>query len=268
MLIDTHCHLDSPDYDGQREELLARAEEVGVLAVINPGTDFASSQKAVDLARRFEAVYAAVGIHPNYGEDWDVDSVQQLAELAQNPKVVAIGEIGLDYYRDRTPREKQMQILLDQLDLAADLGLPVIIHNREAGKDLMPVLSAWQSNLVAQDSPLADAPGVLHSFSADLALAEKALAHNFRIGFTGPITFRNAPELQALAAELPLESLLVETDGPYLSPHPHRGRRNEPGRVKIIAEKLAELKKMTFDRLAEVTTANALSLFNMEVVVR
>lgn len=268
MLVDTHCHLDYPDFDGQREEVLARAEAEGVHIVLNPGTNLASSRKAVELAERFEGVYAAVGVHPNDSEDWSRDSLEDLAKLADHPKVVAIGEIGLDYYRDKAPREKQRRIFLNQLGLAVELMVPVIIHNRDADEDLMQILSDWQFSLDAEASPLADRPGVLHSFSGDHAIIDMAEEHNFSIGLTGPITFRNAPELQKMATEIPLEKLLVETDSPFLSPHPLRGKRNEPARVKIIAEKMAELIDVSFEKLAEVTTANALSLFKLEQAVR
>jgi len=268
MLIDTHCHLDYVEFDGQREEVLARAKDEGVDIVLNPGTDVESSRKVVALADRFESVYAAVGVHPNFAEGWNANSTDELIELGKHPKVVAIGEIGLDFYRDTTPAEKQIEIFESQLDLARELDLPVIIHNRLASEDVIRMLSEWQSSLEADGLSLAERPGVLHSFSGDKAISEMAVRQNYRMGLTGPLTFKNAPELQKAASELPLERLLIETDSPFLSPHPHRGKRNEPGRVKIVAEKLAKLIRLSFEEIAQVTTANALSLFKLEVAVR
>lgn len=260
-LIDTHCHLDYGDFDADRAQVVARAEDAGVVAIVNPGTNLDSSRKALVLADAFDSVYAAVGVHPNDAKDWGAHTLDGLRELASHPKAVAIGEIGLDYYRDWTPPEKQRAIFQAQLQLAAELSLPVIVHNRQAIRDVMKFLLAWRAELEAAGSPLAKRPGVLHSYGEDLEVAREAIAHHFFIGFTGPITFTNAPELQQVAAQLPLEKLLVETDSPYLSPHPQRGQRNEPGRVKLIAEKLAELHSRAFDALAEMTTANARTLF-------
>jgi TatD DNase family protein len=268
MLIDTHCHLDFPDFDGQREEIIARAEAEGVRFILSPGTSIESSKEVVEFADRFENVFAAVGVHPNYGEDWDESSIDELANLAQHPKVVAIGEIGLDYHHKKFPKEKQNEILLAQLDLAAELELPVIIHNRKSDNDIMRIMTSWQSDLEARSSSLAARPGVLHSFSGDLSIAEKAIEHNLIIGLAGPITFRNAPEAQLLASQIQLENIVIETDSPFLSPHPFRGKRNEPARVKMVAERLAELKDMSFEKIAEVTSRNALSLFKLELAVR
>ncbi len=268
MLIDTHCHLDFPDFDGQREEAVGRAEIEGVRFILSPGTSIESSKAALQLADRFDNVFAAIGVHPNYGAAWDESSIDELAVLADHPKVVAIGEIGLDYHHDKFSKEKQNEILLDQLDLAAKLELPVIIHNRKSDGDIMQIMTRWQSELEAHSSSLASRPGVLHSFSGDLLMAEKALKHNFVIGLSGPITFRNAPEAQLLASQIPLEKIVIETDSPFLSPHPLRGKRNEPARVKIVAEKLAELKDMSYEKIAEITSMNALSLFKMELAVR
>ncbi|MQC26098.1 MAG: TatD family deoxyribonuclease [Chloroflexi bacterium] len=265
-LVDTHCHLDYEVYDEDRAEVLARAQDSGVVAVIVPGTNEASSSKALDLAEQNDMVYAAAGVHPNDAADWDDGSIARLGEMAQSPKMVAIGEIGLDYYRDWTPPQKQRTLFERQLELAAKLDLPVIVHNRQADDDLMTMLIDWQQGLASADAPLAQRPGVLHSFQGDRAMAEKALAHHFLLGITGPVTFKNAPELQALAAELPVDHLLVETDSPYLSPHPQRGQRNEPGRVRLVAEKLAELQGTTFDEFAEATTANARRLFRMDIL--
>lgn len=265
-LIDTHCHLDLPDFDDDREEVLDRAQEAGVAAVIIPGTNLESSRRALELAERKDILFAAVGHHPNDSGGWNDNSVKQLRTLARHPKAVAIGEIGLDYYRETTPHEVQKRILHNQLELAAELALPVIVHNRDAGSDLMSILTDWHAQLASGSSPLQEGPGVLHSFSGDPAMAQKALAHHFFIGFTGPVTFSNAPEIRGLSARTPIERMLVETDSPYLSPHPYRGKRNEPARVKLVAEKIAELQGISYESLAEATTANAKRLFNLELL--
>lgn len=207
-------------------------------------------------------MFAAVGVHPNNSLAFDTGTLDGLRELLASPKVRAIGEIGLDYYRDSAPRDVQVAALRQQLHLAQEAGLPVIIHNREASSDLMKILQAWHASLVKSNSPLAENPGVLHSFSAGLEVARQALTLNFFIGFTGPVTFKNAQELQAVAAALPLDRMLIETDAPFLTPHPHRGKRNEPAYVRFTAEKIASLKNLPFSAVAEATTQNAGRLFH------
>jgi TatD DNase family protein len=260
-LIDTHCHLDFEAFDSDREDVIAKASEAGVSILLNPGIDLANSEKVVALSEGFENVFAAVGVHPNDSTSWEDDSRSKLSSLAKKSKVVAIGEVGLDYYWDKVPREMQQNVLREQLDLAGSLGLPVIIHNREASNDVLQILLDWQTSLKQINSPLATRPGVLHSFSGDRDMAEKAIAAGFFIGLTGPLTFKNAKTLQDLAKELPLETLLIETDSPFLTPHPHRGQRNEPAKVRLVAEKLAELKRLSFDEVAAATTSNAQRLF-------
>ncbi|MCW5873637.1 MAG: TatD family hydrolase [Anaerolineales bacterium] len=263
-LIDTHCHLDFDAFDNDRAEVIARAQEAGVEVMLNPSTDLANAHGVVALAQQHAAVYAAVGVHPNSSTQWSADSAAELRQLAGQPKVQAIGEIGLDYYWDDAPHDVQHKVLQAQLELAAEMELPVILHNREASKDLLAILLEWQAGLHASNNPLAQRPGVLHSFSADQAVADKALAAGYFLGFTGPLTFKNAPELQAIAQHAPLERILVETDSPFLSPHPQRGQRNEPARVQLVAGKLAELKGVAIDEVAAATTANARYLFGIE----
>ncbi|MEX1143285.1 MAG: TatD family hydrolase [Anaerolineales bacterium] len=265
MLIDTHCHLDLEAFDADRDEMLVRAAEAGVSAMVNPSLDLSSGTRIVELAAQHESLFAAVGVHPNDSAVWGEESAGELSELAGHSKVVAIGEIGLDYYWDRSPKALQQRVFEEQLGMAAELGLPVIVHNREAGADVLKTLLDWQAGLLRLGSPLAERPGVLHSFSGDQTMAETAVASHFYIGLTGPLTFKNAKELQQLAARLPLENLLVETDSPYLSPHPQRGQRNEPAKVRLVAEKLAELKGIPFGEVAAATTANAQRLFRFGV---
>lgn len=263
-LVDTHCHLDFNAFDDDRDDVIQRAVASGVRTLLNPSVDLGNSQSVADLAAKHPSVFAAIGVHPNDSLVWGTGSPDELRKLAAHKKVVALGEIGLDYYWDKAPKDVQQKVFRAQLDLAAELELPVIVHNREASADVISMLLAWQTELIEQDSPLAARPGVLHSFSGDRDMAEKAIAANFLIGFTGPLTFKNAKELQTLASAIPLDHLLIETDSPFLSPHPERGQRNEPAKVVRVAEKLAELKGTTTDEVAAVTTANAERLFRFE----
>lgn len=263
-LVDTHCHLDLEAFDTDRADVLARAGQEGVSTLLIPSIELSSAAGVLALAGAHAGVYAAVGLHPNSSTQWDDASGAQLRQLAQHARVRAIGEIGLDYYWDDAPHDVQRKVLQAQLELAAEMELPVIVHNREASEELLAILLEWQAGLAAAHSPLAARPGVLHSFSGDQAMAERALAAGFFLGFTGPLTFKNAAEVQAIAQHTPLEQILVETDSPYLSPHPRRGQRNEPARVRLVAEKLAELKSLPFAEVASATSANAQRLFRFE----
>lgn len=260
-LIDTHCHLDFVAYEEDLEEVLNRSRDFGVYRVINPAIDLESSEKIISLAASYDMVFAAVGIHPNSATIWESTSLQKIRALAKHPKVVAVGEIGLDYYRDYAPRDLQKEIFIEQLALAAELGLPVIIHNRDATEDLLSILKEYIQHLKIKLPALSTRPGVLHSFSGDTNAALEAVDLNFFIGITGPITFKNAVELQRVVARISSDKLLVETDSPFLTPHPNRGKRNEPGFVHYVAEKIAELKSMTLDQIASITTNNAEYLF-------
>ncbi|MDX1600906.1 MAG: TatD family hydrolase, partial [Anaerolineales bacterium] len=213
---------------------------------------------AVDLAEATPGVYAAVGVHPHEAESWSAGSADELRSLAASPAVVAIGEIGLDYYRDLSPRAAQRKALRAQLSLAAELGLPVIVHNRESTEDLLDELTHWADELPDE---LATRPGVLHAFSADRKAAEIATRHGFFLGVAGPITYPNADDRRRITAGLPAERLLVETDAPYMAPQAERGKRNEPAFVRFVAEALAEVKSTSLDKVADRTTANASNLF-------
>jgi TatD DNase family protein len=255
-LVDTHCHLDYQAFDLDREAVIERAAAAGVMAIIIPGTNLESSRKAVSLAQTHPGVFAAVGVHPNDANTWQPDTLAELEALAAHPKVVAVGEIGLDFYRQHAAHELQIDILRQQLDLAGRRNLPVILHNRLAEASLLPILMDWLPTRSAPQSP-----GVLHSFSGSPELARQVLELGFYIGITGPVTFRNAPDMHALVAGLPLERLVVETDAPFLAPHPRRGRRNEPAYVHFTAEKIAALHNCSFEIAAKITTANAQALF-------
>lgn len=261
-LADTHCHLDFKSFDNDRQAVIDRAVESGLKHILNPAINLESSRAAVKLAAESKYVYAGVGVHPNDALSWRDDTITQLKLLVEQANVVAIGEIGLDYYRDYAPPELQRNIFVEQLTLAADLCLPVIIHNRQATNDVLQILSDWQSGLEQNDSPLRERPGVLHSFSGDLRNASDAISKNFYIGFTGPVTFRKADELRYIASKIPLDRMLIETDAPFLTPQPHRGKRNEPSYVSYVAEKIAETRGISQAQVAIRTSNNAKYLFN------
>jgi TatD DNase family protein len=263
MLIDTHCHLNFDAFDADRDALFDRAAAAGVTYFINPSVDIASGLAAQQLASQYPHVFAAAGIHPNSTAQFsDSDLAQIEAQARSSSKVVAIGEIGLDYHWDDSPKPVQRAAFEAQLALAAKLELPVIIHNREASDDVIAVLREWVPTL--PDS-LKARPGVLHSFSAPAAIADQALALGFYFGFSGPITYKNADDLRAIAARLPANRLMVETDSPYLTPQAHRGKRNEPAYVRYVAERLATLRLTTEAEIELQTTANAKRLFALPI---
>lgn len=271
ILTDTHCHLDLEQFDADREAVLQHAVNAGVTRILIPSLTGTSSRAAVKLAESNPMLYAAVGVHPNEAESWDGQTISALKDLAaQSLKVVAVGEIGLDYYWNKSPFEEQISILKEQLNLAAELELPVVIHCREAedaaqGKcfdDLIKILAEWVSGLRSRNEMLAQRPGVLHSFSGSLETAKRATDLGFSIGVTGPVTYKNANQKRQVIANLPLERLLIETDAPYLTPEPHRGKRNEPAFVTHIADKIAEIRSRTPQEVAAATTENAARLFS------
>lgn len=254
MLIDTHCHLNFDQFNEDRDAVLARAAEMGVERIIVPSVDLSNAKTVLSLAEKYEHVYAAVGVHPNSAAHWEMAWIETLREMAQHEKVVAIGEIGLDYYWDKTPTTTQRWALRAQLKLAAELKLPVIIHNRDAHEDIIRVLA---------ESPVArsETTGVLHSYSADWGTAQVALQMGFYLGFTGPVTFKNARELRWIVARVPEDRLLVETDAPFLTPHPYRGKRNEPAHVMYVAQQIAQERGVETAVIAQQTTQNAMRLF-------
>ncbi len=261
-IADTHCHLDFDAFNGDRDAVVTRARDSGIVRILNPGVDISSSHKAIELAETFEEVYVACGVHPNEALIWDDDTEPTLKRMVKHPKVVAIGEIGLDYYRDRAPRDLQKQILVQQLALATEVALPVVIHNRQAGDDTLDLLSAWHANLVADGSLLVERPGVLHSFSGDREVARRAIDLNFMIGITGPVTYKNAEDLRHIIRSIPITALLVETDAPFLTPQFRRGERNEPAYVAWVIEKIAEIHNLPVQVVKEQTTANSNRLFH------
>ncbi|MFN8474255.1 MAG: TatD family hydrolase [Anaerolineae bacterium] len=268
MLVDTHAHLDMPHFDADRDAVIARAAEAGVTRIVTIASDLPASRAAIALAEHYPGVYATVGLHPNSAAEWEPTTLAELRELAAHPRVVAIGEIGLDYYWDAAPRDVQVQVFQAQLDLAVEMGLPIVIHMRsknEPGHDAhaatWDILAAWAARHPWRGSRRS--LGVLHCFSGDAALADAALAAGFHLGLDGPLTFKNSRSLQAMAASWPPAQVVVETDAPYLTPHPHRGERNEPSYVRFVAEKLAELRGVSLEQVAQDTTAAAQRLFRL-----
>jgi len=257
VLVDTHCHLDFNAFDSERFDVLNRAQQAGLKWIVNPGIEIDSCQTILHLSEQHSELYAAVGIHPNSALTWNEHSLGILRELAQHPKVVAIGEIGLDFYRDQSPKELQLTIFREQLGLAGELGLPVIVHSRRAEPETVDIISEW----ISQNVNKLSAPGVLHSYGGDEATAQRAILLGFFIGITGAVTFKNTIPLQQMATALDLTNILVETDAPFMTPHPHRGMRNEPAYVRLVAERIASLKKQPFERVAEITSTNAERLF-------
>ncbi|MEP7288742.1 MAG: TatD family hydrolase [Chloroflexota bacterium] len=260
MLIDTHCHLNFDSYDTDLAEVIARAAAAGVTRIINPAVDIETGANALQLATQYPGVYVAVGIHPNSTSTYTAADLAAVESQAAQPKVVAIGEIGLDYYRESSPKDQQRIAFEAQLALAARLELPVIIHNREASEDVMAVLASWIPTL---PESLRARPGVLHSFSAPRAIAQQAIALGFYLGFTGPITYKNADDLRSIAAAVPLDRVVVETDGPFLTPTPFRGKRNEPAYVRYTAERFAVLRNLPIEAVETATTHNAERLFGL-----
>jgi TatD DNase family protein len=261
VLADTHCHLNLNLFQSDLPDVLQRARQNGVERILVPGIDVATSRSAIQLCEQYPNLSAAIGVHPNYALTWNEVSLEELKALAGSPHVVAIGEIGLDFYRDFAPAALQKDILLTQLAFAAQILKPVIIHSRNALTELWQILFTWHQGLVNQRSPLAEFPGVLHSYDGDLDTALQAIELGFMIGISGPVTFKNAQERQTLVSNLPLESILIETDAPYLTPHPFRGRRNEPGHVLLVAEKIAQLHNRPVSEIAAITTRNANRIF-------
>ncbi len=261
LLVDTHCHLDLQPFDREREEVVARAEAAGVSIIVNPSINLDSCERALALADRYPGVYAAVGVHPNDCEDFDGRALGTLRQMAGHPKVVAIGEIGLDFYRKTVPADRQKQALQAQLALAAELGLPVILHSRESNQDLLCELAQWGPE-IRKKRGAAAIIGVWHAFSGSLDQAQAAYGLGLVLGLGGPVTFPNARGLRSQVGQLRADRLLLETDAPFLAPHPYRGQRNEPAYVPLIAQAVADLIAQPVETIATWTTATALACFD------
>ncbi len=252
-MIDTHAHLQWRDFDQDREQVIKRAIESGVRRIVNIGYDLRASREAAQIAHNKEEVYAAVGIHPHNAKTLDNKALEELRELAQDSKVLAIGEIGLDYYRNLSPKTTQKEAFEQQIRLAKDLGLPVVIHDREAHSDLLKILRKYGK----------DVTGVMHCYSGSLEMAEEMISLGYSISIAGPVTYPNARKLHELVERIPERSIVLETDCPWLSPQSRRGKRNEPSYILETAGRVAELKHMSLGELAKVTSRNATSLFRL-----
>ena len=253
MFFDTHAHYDSHKFDSDRMEMLASMPENNVSLIVNPGCDIVTSRTAVSLADRFPFVYAAIGWHPSDLIDggWNEGSIDELRQLAKHPKVVAIGEIGLDYYWDKTYIELQHKALRAQMDLALELGLPVIIHDREAHGDILEIAKEY------------DIPGVFHCYSGSPEMAKELLKRGWYLGFDGPITYKNNRKQLEVLEVTPLDRILIETDSPYLTPEPFRGKRNDSAKLQYIAAKIGEVKGISMEEAAAATMENGRRLFRI-----
>ena len=255
MFVDTHAHLQWTSFDKDRKKVLERAKEKRVTRIVNIGFDIAGSLKGIKLAENHKGLYATVGIHPHNANMLNEKTIDKLRELATNPKVVAIGEIGLDYYRNLSPKEKQKQAFETQLALARELNLPVVIHDREAHNDILQALSRHKGKI----------NGVMHCFSGSKEMAQQCIDLGFLISFNGTITYRKNHELREIAKYIDLKHILLETDCPYLPPQSRRGRRNEPAFLPEVAEALAGVKRVSVDEIARTTSANARRLYHINV---
>ncbi|HXY54508.1 MAG TPA: TatD family hydrolase [Nitrospirota bacterium] len=257
MLIDTHAHLEMREFSEDRDDVIKRAREAGVEHIITIGTTVESSRDAVLLADKYDFIYAAIGIHPHEVKDVLHPAYEILRHLAKHKKVVAYGEVGLDYHYEHSPRSDQKRKFRDMLREARELDLPVIVHDRDAHDDTLRILSEeWPTDL----------GGVLHCFSGDVAMAKSAIEMGFSISIAGPVTFPKADSLRKVVSQIPIENLLIETDAPYLAPQAVRGKRNEPAFVRHTADAIAEIKGLSFDDVARITSFNAMQLFGIGMI--
>ena len=253
MLFDTHAHYDDERFDEDRDTLLASMPENNVGLILNPGCDVESSRNAVSYANKYPFVYAAVGIHPDEVGSLNEETFAQMKELFKEEKVVAVGEIGLDYYWDNEPREVQKKWFIRQLELARELDLPVLIHSREAAADTMEIMKEHAKGL----------SGVIHCYSYSKEMAQEYIKMGFYIGVGGVVTFKNAKKLKEVVENIPLTSIVLETDCPYMAPEPNRGKRNNSAYIRYVAEKIAELKGITYEEVVEQTEKNARDMYRL-----
>lgn len=254
MLFDTHVHLNDKKYEEDLVEVIIRAQDEGVSKMLVVGYDARTNKLAIELADKYDFIYAAVGWHPVDAIYLTDELFAQLEEQVNHPKVVAIGECGLDYHWDTSPHDVQKNVFIRQIRLAQQINKPLIIHTRESINDTLDILKTYQADQVG---------GVMHCYSGSVEMAREFIKLNFKISLAGPVTFTNGRKPQSVAKEIPLENLLIETDAPYLTPHPNRGKRNEPLYVSLVAKKIAELKEITYEEVCEQTMKNACKLFKI-----
>jgi TatD DNase family protein len=254
LLVDSHAHLEDEKYDRDREKVIEECKK-DLTFLINVGSNLLTSKQSIELAHNYDFIYASVGIHPHDAQR-EFDKVEEIERLALQEKVVAIGEIGLDYYYNDPPKEFQKEVFTKQIRLAKKLNLPIIIHDRDAHGDILDILKQeWTKDL----------RGVFHSYSGSVEMAFQVIEMNFYISLGGPVTFKNAKKPKEVAKAVPIEKLLIETDSPYLTPEPYRGKRNTPVYVKFVAEKIAELRDMSCDEVCRITAENAMKLFTIHI---
>lgn len=254
MLFDTHAHLDDDRFDEDRKQVIMQCKEEGVELILNAASNLHTSLQSIALAKEYDFIYASVGVHPHDAKSMDSKTIDVLRDLAANPKVKAIGEIGLDYHYDFSPRDVQKQMFMMQIDLAKQLKLPIIVHDRESHGDIMDIFNKMN---------VKDMGGVLHSFSGSVEMARECVKLGFYLSISGPLTFKNNVKTVEVVREIPLDMLLIETDSPYLTPVPYRGLRNYPGYVRYVAEKIAEIKGLSFEEVAQKTLENGKRLFDI-----
>jgi TatD DNase family protein len=255
MLFDTHVHLNATQFLEDREAVIKRAFDNGVTYMVVVGFDRETIPLAIEIAEQYETIYAAVGWHPVDAIDMTAEDLAWIEELSSHPKVVAIGEMGLDYHWDKSPKDVQKEVFRKQIQLAKKVNMPIIIHNREATEDIIQILKEEEASEVG---------GIMHCYNDSVQYVQECLDMNFYISLGGPVTFKNAPLPKEVAVEVPMDRLLVETDAPYLAPHPNRGKRNEPAYVKLVAEKIADLRDISLEELSQKTTENAFKLFQIQ----
>jgi TatD DNase family protein len=254
MLIDSHAHLEMPDFKKDLEEVVQRAKESGVEYIFTVGTEKNDWKRALEIAGSHPSIYAILGVHPHHAKEIDDQTYPMLKEFCRNGKVKAYGEIGLDFFRNLSPREIQLKRFREQIGLAKELRLPIVVHDREAHQETLRILKSEKAEECA---------GIIHCFSGDYEMARVCMDMGFYISLPGTITFKNAEGFREIVKRIPLESLLIETDAPFLTPEPFRGKRNEPGYVRYTARKLAEIKGVSFEKVAEVTTENARRVYRL-----
>ncbi len=254
MYIDTHAHLFFPNFNGEVDQVIQRAKGAGIYAILVPGTDLVTSKQAIELAEKYDIIYAAVGVHPHETKEWEESLLNEIEELSNHPKVVAIGEIGLDYYYDFSPRDIQLEAFKSQIELALKVEKPIIVHNRESNEDMMEIIRSYA------DSGLR---GQFHCFAGGSSDAQELIGMKFFLSYPGNITFKKADNLRTILKSIPPEYLLLETDSPFMTPVPHRGKRNEPSYIPLIAEKISEIHNISLDELADITSYNAFKLYGI-----
>lgn len=254
MLFETHTHLNAQEFDEDREEVIARARENGVGTIVNIGFNAETIPTCIELAEKYDFIYAVVGWHPQDARDMTDEHLSWIEELTRHPKVIGLGEMGLDYYWDTSPKDVQADVFRKQIRLARKVGMPIVIHNRDAHQDVINIL---------REEKAAEVGGIMHCYSGSWETAKMALDMNFYISFAGPLTFKNAKQPKEVAAKVPLDRLLIETDSPYLTPHPFRGKRNESGYVRYVCEEMANIRGLSCEEMARITAENARRLFRL-----